>query len=571
MNLSRVFKDDVSVVLCGEAGQGIVTVEKLLVKALKDSGFNIFATKEYMSRVRGGSNSTQLRVSSQPRSSYVDRIDLLIPLDSGAIAHLKDKITEQTIIFGDKSVLGADTDLVDVPFSKIAAEAGGAIYANTAALGLLMGLFGLGLKDIQDFVSSTIGSKKPETLKPNLQAAEKGFEYAASVSGPGKIEILLARSHEVSGQVLVNGAEAIGLGAIAGGCNFVSAYPMTPSTGILTFLAANSEKFGILTEQAEDEIAAANMALGAWYAGARGFVCTAGGGFALMAEALSLSGMIETPLVISLGQRPAPATGLPTRTEQGDLEFALYAGHGEFPRIILAPGSAAQAVELTAKAFNLADKHQCPVIILSDQYFVDAYANIPPFDFSKISAQEHIVKTGPGYKRYAFSADGISPRGIPGFGDGFVHADSDEHDENGNITEDKNIRKQMSQKRMAKLELMTKEAEPPSLIGSGDFEYLAVCWGSNYGVLKEAAEQVNNPKLAVLHFSQIFPLHSGAREIIGRAKKAVVFENNFSGQFAKILKLYAGVETGGKVLKYDGAPFSLEEAVAELKKFTAVK
>jgi len=215
------------------------------------------------------------------------------------------------------------------------------------------------------------------------------------------------------------------LGAIAGGCSFISTYPMSPSTGVWIFLTQHSKEFDIITDQSEDEISAINMAIGAWYAGARGMVATSGGGFALMVEGLSLASMIETPVVIHLGQRPGPATGLPTRTEQADLEFVLHAGHGEFPRIILTPGTMEDAFNLSQRAFDLADKYQVPVFILTDQYFLDSYYNLPSLNLSDIRNQSHVVKTNKEYKRYQLTENGISPRGIPGYGEGLVSVDSD--------------------------------------------------------------------------------------------------------------------------------------------------
>ena len=230
-------------------------------------------------------------------------------------------------------------------------------------------------------------------------------------------------------ELLLSGSDAISLGALAGGCDYVCGYPMSPSTSVLEKMAAYAKKFDIIVEQVEDEIGVVNMALGAWYAGARALVTTSGGGFALMCEGISLGGMIESPLVLHLAQRPGPATGLPTRTEQGDLDMVLYAGHGDFPRIILAPGTLADGFTLTQKAFNLSAKYQVPVFILTDQFFVDSRYNTPVFDTGDLKVEKHIVKTDKDYKRFSLTKNGISPRGIPGYGSGNVCADSDEHDE----------------------------------------------------------------------------------------------------------------------------------------------
>jgi 2-oxoglutarate ferredoxin oxidoreductase subunit alpha len=356
----------------------------------------------------------------------------------------------------------------------------------------------------------------------------------------------------------------VGLGAIAGGCNFISAYPMTPSTGVFTFLAQHGDDFGIIAEQAEDEIAAMNMQLGAWYAGGRAMVTTSGGGFALMVEAVSLAGMIESPAVIYLGQRPGPATGLPTRTEQGELEFALYSGHGEFPRIILAPGTIEDAFSLTQRAFSLADKYQVPVFVLSDQLLADSLYNLPAPDISGLSIEKHIVKTDKSYMRYRIAENRISPRGIPGYGEGYVGIDSDEHDEEGHITESMEVRVNMVEKRLGKLDLIKKDILPPKLFGDKDYDTLVVGWGSTFGAIKEAVEKIGSPKLAFLHVNQVYPLHQEIADSMKRAKRTMVVENNATSQFGTLVKLHLGIEADGRILKYNGLPFSVEELVEKI-------
>ena len=355
------------------------------------------------------------------------------------------------------------------------------------------------------------------------------------------------------------------MGAIAGGCNFVSSYPMTPSTPVLTFLARHSKEFNIVVEQAEDEIAAINMALGAWYAGARGMVTTSGGGFALMAEGLSLAGIIESPIVIHLAQRPGPATGLPTRTEQGDLLFALFAGHGEFPRIIFTPGTLDEAFYLTWKAFNLADMFQIPVFVLTDQYFIDSYYNIPKLGISKIKIEQHITVTDPDYKRYTLTDDGVSPRGIPGKGNGLVVVDSDEHDYEGHITEDHDVRINMVDKRLRKLDSIIKEAFPPKLVGQEDSRNIVVCWGSTYNIVTEAIERLERDDVSMLHFKQVYPLHTDTHKYLEKAENRIIVENNATSQFGSLLKLFTGIDIQTKILKYNGLAFSVEELTEELQ------
>lgn len=373
-------------------------------------------------------------------------------------------------------------------------------------------------------------------------------------------------SQDIQEEILLNGAEAVSLGAISGGCNFISAYPMSPSTGVLIFLSQHAEEFNIIAEQAEDEISAINLALGAWYAGARGMVTTSGGGFALMEEGVSLAGMLELPMVIHLAQRPGPATGLPTRTEQGDLELALYSGHGEFPRIIYAPGGIQDLFYLTQRAFNLADKFQIPVFVLTDQYLMDSYYNTMEFKLTEMDIERYTRKTKKNCKRYQLTKNGISDRGIPGWGEGLVLVDSDEHDEQGRITEDLNLRTKMVDKRLKKFKEIKKDEISPELVGNKEYEVLIVGWGSTYYIVKEALENLKDNRVSFLHFKQVYPLPSETEEYLKKAKKVIVVENNATSQFSKLLKLYTGIEVKHKILKYNGEPFFVEELVGKLEK-----
>jgi len=561
---------DTSIVLCGQAGQGVQTVESLLVRILKSAGYHVFATKEYMSRVRGGTNSTTIRVSNKSVAALVTRMDILVALSKGTLDHLGERLSSETLVLGEREVLGDPGNVgpdrfVDLPFTKIAKEIGNKIYSNIVAVGAVAGLLGLDLDHVADGVQSFFAKKSEEIVENNVKAVRAGYEAAQKAETPNELELTIKPDARVKDQIVVNGAQAVGLGAIAGGCNFISAYPMSPSTGVLAFLAKHGQEQGVLAEQAEDEIAAINMAIGASYAGARAMVTTSGGGFALMTEGVSLAGMVESPVVIHLAQRPGPATGLPTRTEQGDLELALYAGHGDFPRIILAPGTLDQAFWLSQKAFNLADKYQVPVFILTDQYFVDSYYNTKPFDLEKVKIDKHIVETSEDYRRYQVTKNGISPRGIPGFGAGLVAVDSDEHDEAGHITEDFNVRVTMADKRMNKGQSLQREIVRPSLVGPRDYKDLVICWGSTYHVVKEALAVLGRGDTAMLHFSQVYPLHAKTAEFIERAERTVVVESNVTGQFRKLLRLQAGIDTDEGLVKYDGLSFSVEDVVDGLR------
>jgi 2-oxoglutarate ferredoxin oxidoreductase subunit alpha len=284
-----------------------------------------------------------------------------------------------------------------------------------------------------------------------------------------------------------------------------------------------------------------------------------------MVEGLSLAGMIESPMVVHIGQRPGPATGLPTRTEQGELLFALYSGHGEFPRIILAPGTIEDCFYLAQKAFDLADQYQVPVFLLTDQYLLESHYNISSLDPTRIPFKKHFVETKQDYRRYQLTESGLSPRGIPGFGEGLVVLDSDEHDEEGHITEDLDLRTKMVNKRLKKLDLLKKDILAPELVGPENYKTLIIGWGSTYPILKEALERLGRKDAALLHFKQVYPLHQNTVDFLAKAKKRVNVENNGTGQFGQLLRMQTGFDMDQKILKYNGSPFSVEELEEGLK------
>lgn len=556
-------------VLCGEAGQGIQTVESILVQVIKKGGYHLFSTKEYMSRVRGGQNSTQIRVSSSRARAFLNRIDLLLALSNGAVEHLQKRITSHTLIMGDEkhlSALSSDQyNLIEVPLLDEAQKLGGPIYSNVIAAGLLSCLLDIPIKLFNQRIRDMFARKGTEILENDLKASKAGYKIGKNLHQTGKVKLNIQSYPEVKKELLLNGTDVVGWGCLAGGCNFMSSYPMTPSTPLQVFMASNAKEFNLIFEQAEDEIAAINMALGASYAGARSMVATSGSGFALMEEAVGLAGMIETPVVIYIGQRPGPAVGLPTRTSQEDLNLALYSGPGEFPRIIYAPGKMEDAFLMSQLAFNLAEKYQIPVFILSDQYFADIYYNAPSIPIKEVENNKYIIKTSADYKRHLLTPNGISPRGIPGYGEGLVVVDADEHDEEGHLTEDLDLRRRMVDKRLKKLEEIQQEVISPELVGGEDYQFLILGWGSTYWAIHEAMDNMNDNRFSFLHFKQVYPLHSSTKEYLAKAEKTLIFENNANGQFGNLIKLETGHEIHRKVLKYNGMPFSVEEVEKNLK------
>lgn len=567
--ISQVLKGDISVVLCGEAGQGIQTVENILVKAVKNSGYHVFSTKEYMSRVRGGVNSTLIRVSSSPVRSYVDQIDILVALSEDAVVHLKNRLSTDTLIIAANGILKdkykQNWNVIEIPLMEIATQIGGLIFSNIIAAGLISKILNIPPEIFEKCIISMFQRKGEKILEKDIQAGERGYLLAKNILEENNITVKIEKNDSIKDYLLINGTEAVGLGCIAAECKFMSAYPMTPSSPLQLFIAQNADDFEIIFEQTEDEIAALNMALGASYAGVRAMTATSGSGFALMEEAVGLSGMTETPVIIYLAQRPGPAVGLPTRTAQEDLNMALYSGTGETPRAIFAPGTLEDAFQVTWRAFNLADKYQIPVFILSDQYFADIYYNIPSIAIKDLKIEKHIVKTTKNYKRYKITENGISLRGIPGFGEGLVVADSDEHDEEGHITEDLEIRTRMVNKRLKKLEYLKKDTLKPELNFGNDYQILIIGWGSTYGPITEALERMDDDKISFLHYKQVYPLHHETINYLKKADKTVIFENNATSQFSNLIKFETGFEIDHKILKYNGMPFSVEEVIHNMQ------
>jgi 2-oxoglutarate ferredoxin oxidoreductase subunit alpha len=546
--------DSRTILIGGEAGQGLVTVGQLLSKALVRAGWRICVTQGYQSRVRGGHNSWAIRFGPAEVGAPAEDVDLLVALDQETVGIHKAELTPQALLIADETLDPLGLPGLRVPYAKLAS----AKHANVAALGVAGTLLGLSEELMAGAVEELFGKKGTDTTAENRRALAEACRWAASAHASF---LLPGQPAPAAPRIMLNGNEALALGALSGGLRFLSFYPMTPSTSIALTVVAHAAALGVVTEQAEDEIAAVNMAIGAAFAGAPAMVTTSGGGFALMVEGVSLAAMTETPLVVMLAQRPGPATGLPTRTGQEDLEFALHAGHGEFARAMLAPGSPEECFLLARKAFFLAELFQGPVFVLTDQFLADSYRAVEPFEVRELPAVRagYAGEVVAPYRRYAVTEDGVSPRLLPGQTHHLVIADSDEHTEDGHLTEDLAVRNRMVAKRLAKVEGLRWEVIQPRFDGPHDTDLLLVTWGSTGAAAAEAAAVLRDrgTTVSTLHFTQLWPLDTGQFAGALRAAKRVVFiEGNATGQFERLVRRETGFEGTGNVRRFDGLPIT---------------
>ena len=559
---------DFNILVGGAAGQGVDTVAKVLEFIIKKQGLEVFSHKDYMSRVRGGHNFHQIRFSDRSIYSHRDTLDVLLALDATTVKLHSSQLSAQGVLVSDES-FRTEIDKGEalwLPLNQKAVEAGNKLTEGTVAAGTVLRLFDFDFEKVWPVLHSLF---KTEIFEVNRKALEMGYSL---VEPRFKLEF-----PESQPRIMVTGHQAVGLGALAAGVSFYSGYPMTPSTGIMTYLAGKMEEAGIVVEQAEDEIAAINMAIGASYAGARAMTSTSGGGFCLMVEGLGLAAITETPLVIAEIQRPGPATGFPTRTEQGDLSFVLTASQGEFPRLVIALRDPEDAFYQTVRAFNLADKYQMPVILIGDQYLGDYYQTIPPLDFSDLTieralAGEDVWKQQERYQRYKLTDDGVSPRLVPGrCGTQVVLADSDEHTEDGHITEAADVRVAMTKKRMLRMEDLKKEVQEPWVLGRTDPEIVLIAWGSMAGPMREAIERLEEDySIGALIFGDIYPLPTKVLTAMkANVQQFINVEQNATGQLAALIRQETLITCTHSILRYDGRPMSGQYIVDRVKEVVA--
>jgi 2-oxoglutarate/2-oxoacid ferredoxin oxidoreductase subunit alpha len=572
---------EISIRVGGAAGDGIASIGETVAKALTRMGLHLFGLNSYQSVIRGGHVWFQARASPTRVYSQGDGCDLLYALDRLTIeTHLPTVRAGGVVLYDpekfpvDPAELPAGVTALAVPTLALARKhTTQSILQNAAGVGALGYLAGIPLDLLQATIADSFGKKKGEVVDWNVATAGDGYAHAKQNHAP----IASAVSPVGPPKLLLTGNQAIALGAAAAGLKFLAQYPMTPASSIMHWLAAHSTQLGIVVKQAEDELAAINMAIGASFGGVRAMTATSGGGFSLMVEALGMAGMCEIPLVVVESQRSGPSTGLPTKTEQGDLNLMLGAGQGEFPRAIVAPSHPLEAYGAAIRAFALAEAYQTPVLLASDLHLSESYATIDPseIDFHvEIPPLGMDAPNGHGeYLRYQFTESGVSPRSLPGQPGFQWIAGSDEHDEKGHLISDVKAglphwvdeRRKMMEKRMRKLDGLRHDADPPVAEGPEDAELTFVSWGSSIGAVRDARVllEKRGRKTRLVHFPTVYPVHAdAARALLGNARRTLLVEANFSGQFGRLLRAETGLETPERFLKYDGEPFSPMEIVA---------
>jgi 2-oxoglutarate ferredoxin oxidoreductase subunit alpha len=566
----------------GEAGDGIDSTGKIFAQALSRAGRHVFTSKDFASRIRGGYTAYKVRTSVDKVQSVVDRLDVLIALTPRTIEENLDELHEGSVIIydGERTTM-QDVEIpdemvgIDVPLKRLAEEAGGAIMRNVVALGAACEVAEFPIENLDSALEKRFKDKGQKLVDNNKEAARAGQSYVAE-EFDHEFDYDLETTDE--DYVLLNGDEAIGMGAIAAGCRFYAGYPITPATDVMTYLTGRIEHYGGHVVQAEDELSAINMALGAARGGARSMTATSGPGIDLMTETFGLIATSETPLVICNVMRSGPSTGMPTKQEQGDLNQMLYGGHGEVPRFVLAPTTIDECFWKTVEAFNLAEKYQIPVYLTADlslavteqtfapgAFDMDAVEIDRGFVVDEADIDDHMSESG-GFQPHEITDDGISPRAFPGTADGAHMSTGLEHDEQGRRTEDTEMRVAQVDKRNQKVETAREREDwNPREFGDAEAENLVISWGSNEGALVEALDLLADDGIDVriLSVPYIFP-RPDLTEDVEAAENVIVVECNESGQFADLVE-HDVLERVDRVNKYTGVRFKADELAEEIK------
>ena len=612
----------------GAAGQGVATPGDIFARIFSRRGLHVNAYNAYQSIIRGGHTFLTIRTGPEKVTNFGDRIDLLIPLNQDTIdRHLHLMRPGSAVVFNGDTIKPKDradgVQFCPIPVNELSKGSRNKVEQNTLALAASLNMMGVGFQPLEEVLTEQFKKKGDTVVRENVGVARAGYDYAATNFKPFPDPLPMADAR----YAVLSGNIALAMGGVAAGVKFYCAYPMSPSTGVLHWMAEHARKAGIMVRQVEDEIGVINMAIGAAHADVRAMCATSGGGFALMTEGLGMSAMMETPVVVIDVQRAGPSTGVPTKTEQGDLWQMLGAGFGDFPKIIAAPTDILDCFKLVPEMHNLADRFQCPGIILSDLLLSEGRASVDPKDLDfnvEIDRGELItsVSVGPtgqasvgttplnssrfalptadslighsgrsphatvdssdsqnGYKRYKITETGISPRAIPGV-PGYVHtAATDEHDEDGVLISDEftnpHKRRAMMEKRQRKIAGIEAAVPPPKLTGEPGADVTLIGWGSTKGVISEAVEILNSEGISAnqLQIRWLVPLHGEAIvELLKTAgKRTIIVENNYSGQFARYLRSETSYVPDGYIRKYDGEPFMPHHIVAAVKEQVAGK
>jgi len=576
-------KKSLSFLIGGPAGSGIEKSGQLLATTFVRGGYFVLSNMEHFSLIRGGNNFLRLRIDEVPHEVHVEEIDIMIALDKRTIDEHLNEVVDGGVVIYDNEVVGLDKSfdsgkvkMLDVPLRKLATEeVGNPITENVISLAVVLGLVGFDVNGLKQILAKIFSNKSAEIIKANEKASDIGYEIGEKHENEFPVEM---EKKKGNGNMFLCGNDALGIAAIKAGCKFVGEYPMTPSSSVLHFMAKWADKYGIVVKHTEDEIAAVNSLIGAGFVGVRAITATAGGGFALMTEGIGLAAMNEVPIVVTNVMRPGPATGLPTRTEAGDLRQVIHAGQGDPVKLVLLPSDPEECFEMGFLAFNLAEKYQMPVIICYDKYLGEGYYTVPEFktddlkiDRGKLLSEKELAKISD-YKRYLKTEDGISPRSIPGMKGGIHRATSDEHNEYGEIFEGAENRKTMVDKRMKKMELALNDLPKPLLIGDKNADITFVTWTSCKGACEEACEilkQVQDDrelKANILQIRTAWPFHKKETlEMLKKIKRAVLVEQNHDGQMGGLISEQTGVIISEKILRYDGRPMTAKFILDNLK------
>ncbi|HEX7057887.1 MAG TPA: 2-oxoacid:acceptor oxidoreductase subunit alpha [Bacilli bacterium] len=565
----------------GQQGEGVESTDRIFSTSLNRLGYYLYGYRHFSSRIKGGHTNNKIRISTKPIRSISDDLDILVAFDQETIDFNAHELRPGGIIIADAKFNptvpeNVQARLFPVPITQIAEDLGTSLYKNMAASGASWAILGLPLEVFTKAVEEVYGRKGAVIVEKNVEAVKRGAQFILDQAG-GPLEEFRLEQPDGKQKLFMIGNEAVGLGAIAAGCRFMSAYPITPASEIMEYMIKKLPKFGGAVIQTEDEIAAITMAIGANYGGVRAFTASSGPGLSLMMEAIGLAGMTETPVVIVDAQRGGPSTGLPTKQEQSDLNALIYGTHGEIPKIVIAPSTIEECFYDTVEAFNLAEKFQCPVIVMTDLQLAMGKQTAEQLDFSKVVIDRgNLVSNLPPltddklFKRYQFTETGISPRVLPGEKGGLHHVTGVEHDEEGRPSEKAANRKLMMEKRMRKLKHV--KITNPILVDAPHEEpdLLLIGMNSTGGTIDEARDRLAKEGIRTNHIT-VRLIHPFPTEEITpyleKAKKIIVVENNITAQLAAQIKLHAGfADKIQSFLKYDGTPFLPSEIEKECKR-----